>query len=297
MKRKIKVSKDQHNLRLDKFLFLHTEGLSRNQLQKLIEQEAVTVNEKVKSASYKLKVDDVVAFTITKEKPARFEPYPQEVPILYEDDALIIVDKPTGLIVHPHAGHNQNTLVNALLYMGKKLSCVSPHRPGIVHRLDKDTSGIMVVAKNDATHINLVEQFKARTVKKEYLAYVWGTVKKDTLTIDLPVRRDKSRRLTMKISFIGSKNAYTEIKVVERLNKATFLSIKPLTGRMHQIRVHLKFLGYPIVGDKVYGKKDNYDTMYLHSKRIGFFHPVTGKRVEFSTPVPGRFKEFIKENA
>ena len=177
----------------------------------------------------------------------------------------------------------------------KKLAKTSPLRPGVVHRLDKETSGVMVLAKNKASYDNLVEQFKARIVKKEYRAIVWGKISKERIAVDLPLGRDSKNRLKMKVNLLKSKKAYTEIEVIKRLKGSTYLLIKPLTGRMHQIRVHLKFLNLSIVGDKKYGVKDSYKDLFLHAKELRFKHPVTAKELRYSSPLPERFERFLKE--
>lgn len=222
------------------------------------------------------------------------KPFEFNVNIIYEDQDLLVIDKPGGISVHPPQVEASNTLVNALIYMKKELSGINAYRPGVVHRLDKETSGVMVLAKNDRSHLNLVEQFASRKIKKEYLALVWGIVAKDHMVADLPISRDTKNRLKMKVSFVQSKNAFTEVDVKERLPDSTFLSLKPRTGRMHQIRVHLKFLGFPIVGDKKYGIKDDYDELFLHAHKLGLYHPESEKFMEFVSPVPKRFTEFIE---
>lgn len=290
------VSRDCQGKRLDKFLAEQLPFLSRGKIQGAIEGGLVSVDGKIKKkSSFHLQPDQRISFLIEEEKKA-LRPFEFKVKIIYEDDDIIVVDKPSGLAVHPPSENYYQTLVNALLYLKKDLSTLNPLRPGVVHRLDKETSGVIVLAKNNLSHKNLIEQFKKRKVKKEYRAIVWGKIARDKLSLALPLSRDKRNRLKMKISFFKSKEAYTEIEAIERLKDATFLSLIPHTGRTHQIRVHLKFLGFPIVGDKKYGIKDDYKELFLHAYKLGFFHPKSGKFWEFSSALPERFKEFIREH-
>lgn len=295
MRKQIEVCAQYAGMRLDAFLSKKISALSRTKINNLIRQEKVWVGCGVHKPSYVLKENDIISMELDEKKDEnRLEPFERAVPVIFEDDDILIIDKPGNIVVHPPAAGVSNTLVNALIFMKKELSSVNAQRPGVVHRLDKETSGVMVLAKNNPAHLNIVEQFKSRRVKKEYLALCWGVVKKDKLTVDLPLGRDWKNRLKMKVSFIKSRNAYTEIEVLQRFNDATLLKIKPLTGRMHQIRVHLKFLDVPIIGDKKYGIKDSYDELFLHALKIGFYHPVKGDFVEFSAALPQRFEDFIR---
>ncbi|MBN2483292.1 MAG: RluA family pseudouridine synthase [Candidatus Omnitrophica bacterium] len=293
MKRKFTVNQENDGKRLDAFLAVHSEALSRNKIKTLIEEGKVSVNGKNKKAKTILKIDDVVdihALPAPKKGPAAFF---AEIPIVYEDEDIIIVDKPDDLVVHPPNPDYQNTLVNALLTMGKKLAPVSELRPGVVHRLDRETSGLLILAKTKRAYAGLVEQFKKREIKKEYRAMVWGKVKQKAFTIDVPLVRDRKNRLKMKVGLTGSKDAITQVEVIKHFKESTLLSLKLITGRMHQIRVHLKFLGYPIIGDKKYGKKDAYSQLFLHAHRLEFFHPAHGTFLTFQSPVPQRFLEFF----
>jgi 23S rRNA pseudouridine1911/1915/1917 synthase len=295
MEKKLNVPPDAKGARLDKFLHNNLEAVSRTKINKLISQEKVLINGAPKKPSYRLKINDEISIILAEEKKDLLKPFDFKVKIIYEDSDVIVVDKPDNLTVHPPNPAVFETLVNALLYMGKSLSGINPQRPGVVHRLDKETSGVMVLAKNDKSHLKLIEEFAKRQVKKEYLAIAWGSLIKDHLAIDLPLSRDIKNRLKMRVSFLRAKNAYTEVIVKERLKGGVLLLLKPLTGRMHQIRVHLKFMGLPIVGDKKYGIKDNYSQLFLHAQRLGFYHPVKGNFVEFESPMPERFEKFIKE--
>lgn len=294
MERQVIVFQEKGSARLDKFLTHKLEGISRTKLKELIERGKVKVNEQPKRSSYKLKWGDVISVIVEKQEEGILKPYPKEIKIIYEDEDVLLVDKPSGLTVHPPQRGYVETLVNALVYMEKRLSDVNPLRPGVVHRLDKDTSGVMVLAKNNKSHLNLLKQFRERVVEKRYWAIVWGVVREEKFTIELPLRRDTNNPLKMKVSFVESKFASTEVEVVEKFSDSTFLSIKPITGRMHQIRAHLKFVGYPVVGDKKYGVKDAYPQLFLHSYRLGFNHPTTGKFLIFQSPLPLRFYDFIE---
>ncbi|MCK9614856.1 MAG: RluA family pseudouridine synthase [Candidatus Omnitrophica bacterium] len=296
MQNTLTVQPDSSGERLDKFLQQNLQSISRTKFNLLIKMNRVLVDGKPKKPNYRLKAGQVISVEIEEDKKDVLKPFEFKVNIIYEDNDILVVEKPTDIIVHPPQPSVQDTLVNALLYMKKDLSSISASRPGVVHRLDRETSGCLVLAKNNFAHLNLVEQFRKRKIKKEYLAIVWGIVNKDNLVVDLPLRRDEKNRLRMKVSFLQSKKAYTEFNVKERLNDSTFIGINLLTGRMHQIRVHLKFLGFPIVGDKKYGIKDDYDEMFLHAHKLGLFHPCTGKFMEFISPMPERFTKFINEH-
>lgn len=281
--------------RLDRFLQQSLTSVSRTKFNSLIKDGNVLVNGELKKPNYRLKERDEVSVDIAEAKKDILKPFKFEVKIIYEDDDILVIDKPVDIVVHPPQDSVHDTLVNALLYMKKFLSGINPKRPGVVHRLDRETSGCLVLAKNDFTHLKLVEQFRERRIKKEYAAIVWGAVNKDKLVVDLPLRRDEKNRLKMKVSFLKAKKAYTEFNVKERLEGSTLLSINLLTGRMHQIRVHLKFLGFPIVGDKKYGIKDDYNELFLHAHKLGLYHPRTDKFMEFVSPIPERFTKFIEK--
>jgi len=292
------VSIQDKGLRLDKFLAAQLKPLSRTKIHSLISKKNVFVDNEVKKSSFCLRTGQQVRVLLEKEEKNELKPYDFKVKIIYEDKDIIVIDKPSGLVVHPPQKHYYKTLVNALLHFKKQLFSGEHNflRPGVVHRLDKETSGVMVLAKNRNSYNSLVEQFKERKVKKEYTAIVWGDLKKDKLSVNLPLARDKKNRLKMKVGFHEGKQAYTEIEVFKKLRGSACLLIKPSTGRMHQIRVHLKFLGLPIVGDKKYGIKDNWNGLLLHAGRITFEHPTKGGKLSFSSSLPERFKRFIREN-
>ena len=296
MRQSLDVFPDFIGERLDRFLQQNLKSVSRTKFNLLIKEGGVLVNGQLKKPNYRIKEKDIISVEIDEEKKDVLKPFKFEVNIIYEDSDILVVDKPIDIVVHPPQASVQDTLVNALLYMKKELSSINSRRPGVVHRLDRETSGCLVLAKNNFTHLNLVEQFRERKIKKEYRAIVWGIVNKDRLVADLPLRRDEKNRLKMKVSFLQSKSAYTEFTVKERLYGSTFMSINLLTGRMHQIRVHLKFLGFPIVGDKKYGIKDDYNELFLHAHKLGLYHPRTEKFMEFTSPIPERFTEFIEKH-
>ncbi len=287
------VSEDSKGIRLDKFFSQNLVFFSRNQLNLLIREGKVLVNGKAKKPSYRLKVNEAIRIELPEKKDTPLEPFEFSIPISYEDEDILVVDKPAGIVVHPYGKGFSKTLVNSLIFMRKELSTVNPHRPGVVHRLDKDTSGVMVLAKNNRSHLNLVEQFRERKIKKEYFAICWGRFKQERLLLDLPLQRDSRQRLKMKVGFLKAKQALTEFLVLEVLKDATFILAKPLSGRMHQIRVHLRFLEHPIVGDKKYGYKDGYGQLFLHSGYLGLYHPTKDIFLEFRSPLPAYFQDFI----
>ena len=294
MEKEILTPPSAKGTRLDKFLHQVLKPISRSKITSLIESGNILIDGKKKKASYSLKGEETIYISVVEEKK-ELRPFAFNVNILYEDDSILVVDKPAGLTTHPPQITYDETLVNALLYMGKELFAASKLRPGVVHRLDKETSGVMVLAKNEHGYKSLVEQFKKRKIKKEYRAICWGIIKEDSLSVDVPLARDKKNRLKMKVSFVKSRSALTHINVLERLKESTYIALDLLTGRMHQIRVHLKFLGYPLVGDKKYGIKDKYDDLFLHAYKLGFYHPDTGKFLEFKSKIPEYFDNLIKK--
>ena len=286
--------------RLDKYLTEKNENSSRSAIQRLIEEEKILVNEKKEKASYKVQEGDNI--TVEEEKPKEIELKAQEISIevIYEDNDIIVVNKPKGLVVHPANGNPDGTLVNAIMAICKdSLSGIGGEiRPGIVHRLDKDTSRILIVAKNDQAHIKMSEQIKNREVKKTYIALVRGIVKENEATIDMPIARSKKDRKKMAVDKNG-KQAITHIKVLKRFDEYTLLEVNIETGRTHQIRVHLSEIGYPVVGDMVYSNgKNKYgiEGQCLHAKSLDFKHPITGKQMHLEAELPDYFKKILKEN-
>lgn len=282
--------------RIDKFLGETTE-YTRSKIQKMIENNNVMVNGKSVKPSYILKENDNLEITEYIEDT---DILPENIPldIYYEDNDLIVVNKPSGMVVHPAPGNYTGTLVNALLYHTNNLSSVNTNiRPGIVHRIDADTSGLLLVAKNDKTHNILAEAIQKKEVVREYIALVEGIITEDTATIDAPIGRDSNNRKKMCVTSTNSKEAVTHIKVLERLNRATLIRCKLETGRTHQIRVHLNYIGHPVVNDPVYGYKKLVDGKFgqmLHAEKLGFVHPTTKEYMEFTAPVPKRFNEILE---
>ena len=294
------VEKKDAGKRLDKYLTEKNEESSRSTIQRLIDEKKILVNEKKEKASYKVQEGDCV--TVEEDKPKEIEIKAQEIPIevIYEDNDIIVVNKPKGLVVHPANGNPDGTLVNAIMAICKdSLSGIGGEiRPGIVHRLDKDTSGILIVAKNDQAHINMSEQIKNREVKKTYIALVRGLVKENEATIDMPIARSKKDRKKMAVDKNG-KQAITHIKVLKRYDDYTLLEVNIETGRTHQIRVHLSEIGYPVVGDMVYSNGKNkfgIEGQCLHAKSLDFKHPITGKHMHLEAELPDYFKKILKEN-
>jgi 23S rRNA pseudouridine1911/1915/1917 synthase len=294
VERTFSVTKDSNNLRLDKFLTKELGFLSRTKISLLINDAKVRVDNKVCKASFRIQEGQTISLIIP-ETSTELKPYNFPLKIIYEDNDIIVIDKPINLVVHPPQINYYKTLVNALVFAKKKLANINTLRPGVVHRLDKETSGVMVLAKTNSAYDGLVQQFQKRLVKKEYLAIVWGNITKKHFWIKLPLTRDPKNRLKMKVGFSRAKEAQTEVIVVNQLKGSCLLSIFPLTGRMHQIRVHLNFLGFPIVGDKKYGIKDEYEQLFLHAKSLSFRHPVNDNFLSFDSSLPQRFSEFIEK--
>ena len=293
------VKLDNVGKRIDAYISSIDSEVSRTAVQRLIEEEAITVNGKKIKASYKVQENDLIE--IKEIQPKEIELKAENIPveIIYEDDDIIVVNKPKGLVVHPAVGNPDGTLVNAIMAICKdSLSGIGGEiRPGIVHRLDKDTSGILIIAKNDSAHINLSEQIKNHEVEKTYIALVRGIVKENEATINMPIGRSTKDRKKMAVNKNG-KNAITHFKVLNRYEKYTLLEIKIETGRTHQIRVHLSHIGYPVVGDYTYsnGKNDfNVEGQMLHSKKIRFKHPKTEKTMELEAKLPEYFQNILEK--
>lgn len=303
------VDENDKKKRLDKFLQEKDLNITRSYIKTLIEEGYVKVNEEKVKSGYSLKKDDVVDITIKEDETCDINPENIPVDIVYEDDDIIIVNKTKGMVVHPANGNYTGTLVNALMYSHKdKLSSINGSiRPGIVHRIDKDTSGILVVAKNDEAHKKLSSIFKVHDIKREYIALVKGIVKEDRLDINLPIGRSAKDRKKMAVTNKNSREAITHIEVLERFYASNVTLVKATleTGRTHQIRVHMSYMHHPIVGDEVYGKKDpkfKVTGQMLHAKLLGFKHPTTNEYVEFESEIPEYFKDILdtlerKENA
>lgn len=283
--------------RIDKVLPELNSEWSRSQMQDWIKEGLVKVNDKVVKANYKVKANDVIEVTEKEVEEADIQPEDLNLDIYYEDDDVAIVYKPKGMVVHPSPGHYSGTLVNGLMYQMQNLSGINGEvRPGIVHRIDKDTSGLLMVAKNDVAHRSLVEQLMAKTVTRKYSALVHGNIPHNYGTIDAPIGRNKNDRQAMAVVDDG-KEAVTHFDVKEHFKKYTLVECELETGRTHQIRVHMKYIGYPLVGDPKYGPKKTLDIggQALHAGVIGFQHPRTGEYIERTAPVPDDFANLLDE--
>jgi len=296
----IKVNEENVGKRIDSFIPMVQEDISRSMVQKLIEQKNIKVNGKETKHSYKLKLNDEIEIFVPEAKEINLKAQDIPLNVIYEDNDIIVINKPKGMVVHPANGNPDGTLVNAVMNKCKdSLSGIGGEiRPGIVHRLDKDTSGAIIVAKNDKAHIALSEQLKNHEVKKTYLALVRGIIKENEATINMPIARSKKDRKKMDVDKNG-KEAITHFKVLGRYkNKYTLLQINLETGRTHQIRVHLSHIGYPIIGDEVYsnGKNEwNVSGQCLHAWKLEFIHPITGKKISLEAEIPEYLKNIIKE--
>lgn len=264
--------------------------LTRSNMQKLLEDGRAVKGSKVLKSNYKLKLGEEIIVTLPEPQPLDVQPENIPIDIIYEDDDVVVVNKARGMVVHPAAGNYDGTLVNALLYHCKNLSGINGViRPGIVHRLDKDTSGIMICAKNDAAHVSLSEQIQNKTAKRTYLAIVRGNIKSDSGVIETLIARDKNDRKKMAVVKEDGRHAVTEYEVMERFGKYTIVKCKLMTGRTHQIRVHMEYLGYPLVGDPKYSPKKTpfaINGQALHSLTLDFIHPRTGEQMHFEAPLP-----------
>ena len=290
---------EDNGKRLDLYISQNSD-YSRNSVQILLDNGDITVNNKSVTKSYKIKDGDCVQITVHPPKDAQITPENIPLDIYYEDSDLLVVYKPKGMVVHPANGNESGTLVNALMFHCKdSLSGINGEiRPGIVHRIDKDTSGLLVVAKNDTAHEHLARQFKEHSITRVYNAIVYGNVKNDEGDIDAPIGRHKTDRKKFCITPVNSKNAFTHYKVIERLNGYTLIEARLKTGRTHQIRVHMQSIGHPLAGDPVYGPKSvikELDGQALHAGVIGFIHPTKNKYMEFSAPWCEQFSKFYNK--
>ena len=304
------IKPEQQGQRLDLYLSLLPElGRSRSQVKKLIESGNVLVNNDVSEPSCKLKADDRIKITVPAPEPTTLKPENLPLEIVYEDNDIVVVNKPKGMVTHPAPGNRSGTLVNALLHHCDHLAPTgAPVRPGIVHRLDKDTSGLLVVAKTDQAYHSLVRQLKERKVEKTYVALVHGVIKNNSGVIEARIGRHPVQRKKMAVIEApnskhrtpNSREAFTSYKVIQRFKYFTLVEVKIMTGRTHQIRVHLSFIGFPLVGDPTYGKKANeldVAGQLLHARKLGFFHPRTNEFMEFSAALPEEFQRVLQKIA
>lgn len=295
---KITADKINEGLRVDVFLSEKDGEITRSRAQKLIENGNVKVNGGVIKANYRLREGDTVEYTVPIAVESQIVPENIPLDVVYEDGDMLVVNKPQGMVVHPAAGNYTGTLVNALMYRCEdSLSGINGElRPGILHRIDKNTSGLLLVAKSDRAHLGLSEQIKEHSLTREYLALVHGKIKTDTGTIDAPIGRDPKDRKKMTITDKNSREAVTHYTVLERFSKYTYIKCRLETGRTHQIRVHMSKNGHPIVGDDVYGRKKEefkLNGQLLHAYKVGFIHPVTGEYMKFERDVPDYYEEVL----
>lgn len=293
------IETDDVNKRVDVFLNEEMEDVSRSALQKNIEKGNITVNGEKISKNYKLRLGDIVEAELPP--PENIDIVPEDIPldIMYEDDDLIVINKPQNMVVHPAPGHYTGTLVNALMFhCGDNLSGINGVlRPGIVHRIDKDTSGVLVIAKSDLAHKGLSEQLAEHSMKRVYNAIVYNSFSEESGTVDRNIDRYKNDRKKMAVVMQGGRNAVTHYKVIEKLGKYTWVELQLETGRTHQIRVHMSYIGHPLLGDPVYGPKKcpfNLNGQVLHAKVLGFIHPRTGEYMEFNSELPDYFSSLIE---
>ena len=294
----IDVSDEETGERIDSFLSGKTE-FTRTRIQQLIKDKNITVNGKATKSSYKIEENDEIVIEVPEAETTEIKPENIKIDIVYEDSDIAVINKQAGLVVHPAHGHYSGTLVNAILYHIKDLSGINGEiRPGIVHRLDKDTSGLIVIAKNDKVHTALTEMFQEKKIRKTYLAILKGKLNKTEGKVVTQIGRDKNDRKKMTVidDITKGKTAITNYKVVSQNNLFTLVKVNIETGRTHQIRVHMRHLGYPILGDSVYGRKDNEKRQMLHAYKLEFLHPVTGHQMEFTGEIPEDFQKALKKS-
>ena len=296
---KFVISSNEANLRLDKCLSLLMESTSRSKIQEYIDNGLILVNQKVEKASYKVQENDEIIVNEIPKKENTLTPKDIKLDIVYEDDDLLVINKPKGMVTHPGNGNEEDTLANAVSFYSNSLSHVNgDFRPGIVHRLDKDTAGLLVVAKNDEAHAFLADQLVDHTLGRLYYALVLGNITEEEGVIIAPIGRDKQNRLKMAVDVKNGKEAETTFRVIERLNGFTFVECKLKTGRTHQIRVHLDYIGHPVIGDPIYGKGNRKlynDGQLLFAHKISFIRPSDKKMVTFEAPLPDYFQEVLDE--
>lgn len=289
----MEIKSNQNDVRIDNYL-MNILNISRSKVQEMIKKGIVKINSKVAKSGYKLKVDDVIEYSEYKEENNSVEPTKMDLDIVYEDDNVLVINKPNGLVVHPGNGNKDNTLVNGLKYYSELSDLNGDFRPGIVHRIDAYTTGLLMIAKNNKTHEFLSKQLEDKTTHRKYIALVWGTIKEDSGTIDAPIGRDKNDRKKMAVNFDGKK-AITHFKVIERYKDATLLEVVLETGRTHQIRVHMNYINHPVVNDPTYGNRKLFDEsgQCLHAKELGFVNPTNNEYMEFNSELPECFLNIL----
>ena len=295
---RFQVTEEYEEERIDKYMSILIDSLSRSFIQKMMKEEKVLVNGKPVKANYRLKTEDEICFELPEAVEPDIEPENIPLDILYEDADVLVVNKPKGMVVHPAAGHYSGTLVNALMYHCKgSLSGINGClRPGIVHRIDMDTTGSLIVCKNDIAHASIAEQLKEHSIVRRYRAIVWGVIKEEEGCVDVPIGRHPSDRKKMAAGVRNGKEAVTHYRVLERFRSYTYIEGRLETGRTHQIRVHMDSIGHPILGDPVYGNRKcpfQLQGQTLHAMTLGFIHPVTGEYVETTAPLPGYFQHLL----
>ncbi|MDP2043909.1 MAG: RluA family pseudouridine synthase [Candidatus Omnitrophota bacterium] len=297
----LQVSEQQARMRLDLLLTDYAEennlGLSRTNIKKLILEGKVFLNSlPINKPNHKVKTGEHIRVIFPEKQAQKLLAEKISLEVIYEDNDLAIINKQTGLVVHPAPGNREHTLVNALLGRFKELSDINQERPGIVHRLDKETSGLLVIAKNNASHLKLSRQFAEHSIERKYIAIVSGRLEFDEDVIEAPIARHPLKRKNMAVSFTqNARYAKTHYRTLKRGKNFSLVELKPFTGRTHQLRVHLAFLGHPILGDSKYGKNDNFPRLALHAQGIGFLHPGSGKFVRFESETPQEFQDFLKQ--
>ena len=292
-----KITEEDKNKRVDQFL-IEKMGLSRSKIQAMIKNDEIQVNGKPVKNSKSIKVDDIITASEYIEELMDIKPEDLDLEIVYEDEDVLVVNKRNGMVVHPAVGNPSGTLVNGLVFHSKELSDLNGEfRPGIVHRIDAYTTGLLVVAKNNKAHASLAKQLEEKTTHRKYIALVWGVVNTDTGTIDAPIGRDSNDRKKMAVTASNSKESVTNFKVIERFKDTTLLELVLETGRTHQIRVHMNYIGYPIVNDSVYGRRKIIDKtgQCLHAKELGFIHPRTNEYMKFTSELPECFTNVLDQ--
>ncbi len=303
MKQRFTVTKEQEGMRIDRYLAEVCEGLSRSYLQKILKHGGVLMAELPVKASYKVQAEDEILVEIPDAAEPDIAPRAMDLDILYEDEDVILINKPKGMVVHPAAGHVDDTLVNGLLAhcQGQLSGINGVMRPGIVHRIDRDTTGVLVVCKNDMAHQNLAEQLKEHSINRIYRAIVCGVIKEDEGTVDAPIGRHPTERKKMSINEKNGRPAVTHYRVLQRFSRYTYIECRLETGRTHQIRVHMASLHHPLLGDTVYGPAKcpvaHLQGQTLHAGVLGFVHPRSGQYMEFEAPLPAYFQELLEKLA